>query len=63
MSKLAFLEGGIFSVEEHATMTHCYLKSMDDFRPFNDAYSRHARNRAGASIVALPLKEDIGSSW
>ena len=60
--KLALLrEGGIFSVEEHATMTHCYLKSMDDFGPFNDAYSRHMRavEPSARACVALPLKEDI----
>ena len=54
-------EGGIFSIEEHATMTHCYLKSMDDFGSFNAAYSRHMRavEPSARACVALPLKDDI----
>jgi len=54
-------EGGMFSIEEHATMTHCYLKSMDDFGSFNAAYSRHMRavEPSARACVALPLKEDI----
>jgi diphthine-ammonia ligase len=54
-------EGGMFSIEEHATMTHCYLKSMDDFGSFNVAYSRHMRavEPSARACVALPLQDDI----
>jgi len=54
-------EGQDWSLENHATMTHCYLRTMDDFTTFNAAYSRHFRGiePSARACVAAPLRENV----